>query len=711
MTPPSRRVKRLLIPLSLAAGLIVSVQAVIATPAADFTYSVAAAQPASGCKTVNFTNTSTDPDDPDNDVETVDWDLNNDGDFGDASGPTASRVFDTAGTFTVGVRATDTDASLENSTTKSVEVTSAAPTAIVTGPANVQAGQSASFSATGNDGDGEIVSYAWDFDNDGFNDGTGTTASHTYPATALGPQTARVQVRDNCNVTGIGTAAVTVASAPAPPLPSFTMKVGTADVTTVNSGVQVTFASTSTDPNNDALTYSWSLDGDPAVFDDGTGATVTKTYPIFPSVKTIKVRLRVSDGQAGSPVEASADLIINKAPFGAFTITPEVPLIGEAVTFNALPEEPAQASFDFENSITSYEWDFDYSGTPATFVADATGSSASHLFATSGAKRVALRLMDEDGGVTVVPRTVNVQVTRPNVGLIFSPQSPLPGQAVTLTSTSSPSASPGAPSLVSTEWDFDYEPTADFTLDGAGGSIVTSFGAPGPHTVAIKVTETGGGYDVKSATIVVNAPPQASFTVAPTKPLEGREVTFASLSNDPDGPLVKQEWDLDNDGKYERSGTVVSSAKLKKGARTVRLRVTDSKGATAVSTRAVKVGARPLKPPVDIKRSIGFARRNWGIQLVVLLVKVPSKTAVSVDCTGPGCPSGTFRQRSKKKAATLRFDKVRGSLRAGAKITVVTTRKGYISGYDTYLVRGGNRAPLLREQCRMPGKKKPRACP
>jgi hypothetical protein len=282
---------------------------------------------------------------------------------------------------------------------------------------------------------------------------------------------------------------------------------------------------------------------------------------------------------------------------------------------------------------------------------------------------------------------------------------------VTLTSTSTPSASPGAPSLEGTQWDFDYEPTADFTLDGAGGSIVTSFATTGPHTIAVKVTQTGGGFAIGTATIVVNAPPQASFTVAPAKPREGQEVTFASTSIDPDGALVKQEWDLNNDGTFERSGAVVSTSRLKKGTRPVRLRVTDGKGAAATSLVGVKVAAKPLKGPVDVKRRIGFTPRKWGIDLLALLVKVPSKTTVTVKCTGRGCPHGTFKKRTKKKAGTLVFDKLRGSVRAGARITVVTTRTGHITAYDTYIVRGDGRGPLLRERCKLRGKKKPQRCP
>jgi uncharacterized repeat protein (TIGR01451 family) len=46
--------------------------------------------------------------DPDGDTLTYDWDLDGDGNFGDASGDTATRDYTTSGSFRVAVRVTDT---------------------------------------------------------------------------------------------------------------------------------------------------------------------------------------------------------------------------------------------------------------------------------------------------------------------------------------------------------------------------------------------------------------------------------------------------------------------------------------------------------------------------------------------------------------------------------------------------------------------------
>jgi PKD repeat protein len=213
----------------------------------------------------------------------------------------------------------------------------------------------------------------------------------------------------------------------------------------------------------------------------------------------------------------------------------------------------------------------------------------------------------------------------------------------------------------------------------------------------------------KPFTVGANIRPEASFRFGPSDPKVGQEVTFTSTSDDADDRIAKHEWDFDFDGRYDAQGRVVNRTFKKAGRRQVVLRVTDSRGATETTSQTLTIRRKPLKPPVDVKRSLGYIRQDWGITFVALIVKVPAKTKVKVSCKGRGCPRSTFTKRSKAKRAKLRFTQLKGAVRAGAKITVVTTRKGHVPAYDTYLVRGGNRSPLLREGCKPPGAKRIRA--
>ncbi len=95
-----------------------------------------------------------------------------------------------------------------------------------------------------------------------------------------------------------------------------------------------------------------------------------------------------------------------------------------------------------------------------------------------------------------------------------------------------------------------------------------------------------------------NFTPVANLTVSPSVAVVGQNVAFnAAASYDIDGTIARYEWDLDNNGVYEvRSSTVKTAYRSfpTHGVRTVRLRVTDNRGATGTTTRTVTVHRPPV---------------------------------------------------------------------------------------------------------------------
>jgi PKD repeat protein len=690
---PSRIAKRLIAPALLAATLV-GVQVVLAAPPQP-SFTVVGPNFTTTCGLYTFVSQSTDPD---NDIQTVTWDLAGTA----ATGSSVNATFATPGARTINMSVTDGS---DGDGDLGPETVAAAPQTVTVGnggPPNAaysannnspQPNETVTFNAGTSSvpGGGSIAKYQWDLDGGtDYETDTGATATVQQAFATTGFHGVNLKVTDNCGqtdtVTGGGVFVTNT-----PPTASFTVTPNPAA-----TGATVSFdGAASADPGGGITNYAWDF-GDGTV--SATNAAAAITHP-YPTAGTYFVQLTVTDGN-GASTTTFRQLRVNAKPVASFSYGPVAPLIGEQVSFDGTTSADPDGT-----TISKYEWDLDGNGTFET-----TGANPTHVYDAADDVDVKLRVTDADNTVSeVARRTVTVQATKPTAGLTFSPANPLPGQAVTLTSTSTPSASPGAPSLVATQWDFNYSPLADFTLDGAGASIVTSFATPGNHTVAVKVMETGGGFAVATTTIPVNAPPQAGFTVTPTKPAEGKEVTFASTSGDPDGPLVKQEWDLNNDGKFEKTGAVTTTTKLKKGSRRIALRVTDSKGAQATSTQVIAVKGPVLRSPQDVGSVLSYTRRSWGVVVVALTIKTPAQTSVAVTCKGHGCPHGTFHKRTRKKAATLAFPKLTGGLSAGAKVNILFTKTGRITGWDVYSVGHGKTS--LREGCKPPGAKKQKRCP
>lgn len=165
------------------------------------------------------------------------------------------------------------------------------------------AGQPVTFTDTSSDPDGYIAARAWDLDNDGaFDDGTGATATRTFPA--AGTYTVRLQVTDNQGATAVATRTVTVAAAPSNQAPAVTITSSPAVV-----GAPVTLTATATDPDGTITSIEWDLNDD-GVYTDATGTTATMTWP---TAGDRVVRARATDNQ-GAVTTASRTVTVSPPP-------------------------------------------------------------------------------------------------------------------------------------------------------------------------------------------------------------------------------------------------------------------------------------------------------------------------------------------------------------------------------------------------------------
>jgi len=103
-------------------------------------------------------------------------------------------------------------------------------------------------------------------------------------------------------------------------------------------------------------------------------------------------------------------------------------------------------------------------------------------------------------------------------------------------------------------------------------------------------------------------PPVASFTYSPESPNVGEEITFdASSSYDPDGTIVKYEWDFGDGNSAE--GVVVTHAYSEAGEYTVTLRVMDNDGLQNSISKVFEV--RPI--PVLLVYGWHGSPKNWDL--------------------------------------------------------------------------------------------------
>ena len=407
----------------------------------------------------------------------------------------------------------------------------------------------------------------------------------------------------------------------------------------------------------------------------------------------------------------------NAAPSASFTYSPTAPRTRDTVTFTSTSTDP-------DGTIASYAWAIDPDGA----FNDGTGSSVQHQFLSAGTYTIKLKVVDNKGASSISSRAVTIANRAPTSNFVASTASPLTGQPVTFTSTSTDADG----RIAAYSWAADPDGVFD---DGTSSTMTRAFATGGTYTVKLRVVDDKGAATTSSKAITVgNRAPTAAFAYTPEAPAAGDQITLTSASADPDGGIVRQEWDLDGDGAYDEAveGPTATAA-FGAGLHVVGLRVTDDWGATAETTQTIDVGASGggvfdtsapsgVAPPVEPLRwldpfptvRIRGRTTSFGVRLSLFSVRAPAGSTVRVTCSGRSCPIKTLstRIKARKKSAVgvARIQRVERSLRAGAVLQVYITKKGLIGKYTRFKIRR-IALPIRSDRCVMPDSTKPVACP
>ena len=240
----------------------------------------------------------------------------------------------------------------------------------------------------------------------------------------------------------------------------------------------------------------------------------------------------------------------------------------------------AGASSDPEGQGLTFTWQWGDATSTTT-----ASPTASHAYAAGGSYTVTLTVTDAGGATATTSRVV--QVNRAPVASFTATTDQL-GVSVDSSASSDPDGD-----AITRAWDW-----GDGQTDAGGATRTHAYASAGTYTVTLTVTDAAGATATATRSVTValnNAGPSASLTANATTGTAPLDVQLDLAGADSDGTIAS--WSLDFGDGNSTSGTALPTTRVKQyatpGSYTATLTVTDDLGATATSTVALTVNARP----------------------------------------------------------------------------------------------------------------------
>lgn len=429
--------------------------------------------------------------DPDGGDVRIRWEF---GDGDTANGPLVTHAYGTAGTYRVGIVATD-DEETTTEVTRTVRVVNLRPDVTVVAPdadSEFVVDREISFEVRAVDPDGGDVDLRWEF-GDG-DSAEGLAVSHAYEAE--GPYTVRLVATDDEGTTTEVTFTVRVANLP----PEVTVVDPDPDSEFVVDR-EIPFEVRATDPDGGEVTVQWN-------FDDGTTATGPLVSHTFTEQGTYEVTVTVIGDEGGETVRSVPIQVLNLRPEVSL-LAPDPGsehLVKTPVTFDARGRDPDGGDVEFR-------WSFDDGTTEV-------GPRVTHSFSEAGTYTVVLDVTDEEQSTTRT--TIKVQVTdlepRAEITLPARDETYLVGREVGFEAQGS---DPDGGD-VEYRWDFDDGSTA------FGPSATHTFGERGTYDVTLTVTDDEGSTSETRLTVEVRPPGVVDIIVATIQSLSPTERVFVA---------------------------------------------------------------------------------------------------------------------------------------------------------------------------------------
>lgn len=435
------------------------------------------------------------------------WDLDADGQFDDAFGPSIGHQFATPGVFNVGLQIiTDMDpaqAVYQLITVNPVPAANFIATDVCEGTVSALADAS---TISG----GSIVSWEWDLDNDGlYDNATGSVIAHDF--VTAGSYVVGLQITSDQGCQSTTTENVTV-----DPMPTVEFA-----VSEVCLGDQTELTAASTVSSGTVDNYNWELNGN-GLFDDATGQMITNQ---FSADGDYQVGLQVISDQ-GCTIDTFQLMTIAPYPFVGFTFD------------NACQNTDVAFQNTTQNVVGSitYAWTFGSEGTSAD-------ENPSFPFSSAGSASVQLIGLTSFGCPDTVVQTVEVY---PSPEADFSATEVCFGQTNSFTNETDPKGA----TISNYQWNFGDG------NEGFGTNPFHEYFDADSFLVTLVANTTDGCRDTVQHFVHVWPLPTPEITAdGPLLFCEGENVT---LTVDPNGtPTLwstgetTQSITVDTTGQYE----------------------------------------------------------------------------------------------------------------------------------------------------------------
>ncbi len=361
----------------------------------------------------------------------------------------------------------------------------------------------------------------------------------------------------------------------AAPIPEFSIPADVApgDVFPLN-GVE------SSDPNQDPLTYIWTVNNEEVA--RGDISTLSLSDP-----GDYEVTLTVDDqrGVSNSVQSLTQIVHVNSPPSPVITAVP--------VTSTARVTFAATESSDAESELASFSWDFGDGNR-------ASGPQVDHIYQQTGSYTV--RLTVDDGA-----NLRNSVQTSEHVIVVNS----YPVASFEIPDVVAPSISFTADASTSTDADgaiSKYEWEANGSPVGTGRTNSITLNESGLHTISLYVTDDSGfeqakGFSAKQ--VRVNQPPVPGWRTEPVELVPNTEIKFfADESFDPDGSIDSYLWRFE-DGT-ELKGMQIQRIFTDGGIKRFTITVTDNdriENSTTTLQGSVNVNHQPYIVTETVVRS------------------------------------------------------------------------------------------------------------